>query len=127
MIVEFTREMLLRRLKEEYNDEKTTLFSPLIEDICKQENWINALNVLKKGFEKIKDSFMAQTLARWIELSKNRCVNELKLSFLLSNICCKTALANAGCAILICIPLAVSFCSMIRNIFKIFDVIFTVD
>jgi hypothetical protein len=56
--------MLLRRLKEEYNDEKTTLFSPLIENICKEENWTSALNVLRKGFEKIKDSFMAQTLAR---------------------------------------------------------------
>jgi hypothetical protein len=65
MILEFTREMLLRRLKEEYNDEKTTSFSPLIEDICKQEHWINALKVLKKGFEKMKDSLMAQTLARW--------------------------------------------------------------
>jgi hypothetical protein len=57
--------MLLRRLKEEYNDEKTTSFSPLIENICKEENWKSALNVLRKGFEKIKDSFMAQTLARW--------------------------------------------------------------
>lgn len=63
-ILEFTKEMLLRRLKEEYNDEKTTSFSPLIENICKEENWISALNVLKKGFEKIEDSFMAQTLAR---------------------------------------------------------------
>ena len=57
--------MLLRRLKEESNDEKTTSFSPLIENICKEENWKSALNVLRKGFEKIKDSFMAQTLARW--------------------------------------------------------------
>jgi hypothetical protein len=57
MILEFTREMLLRRLKEEYNDEKATLFSPLIEDICKEENWINALNVLKKGFEKIREFY----------------------------------------------------------------------
>jgi hypothetical protein len=57
MILEFTREMLLRRLKEEYNDEKATLFSPLIEDICKEENWINALNVLKKGFEKIRQFY----------------------------------------------------------------------
>lgn len=34
MIVDFTKEMLKRRLKEEYNDNRTTLFSPLVEEIC---------------------------------------------------------------------------------------------
>lgn len=74
IILECTREMLLRRLKEEYNDEKTTSFSPLIEDIYKQEHSTNALNVLKKAFKIIKDSSMAQTLARLF--SKNAYFDE---------------------------------------------------
>lgn len=64
MVVEFTKEMLKRRLKEEYNDSKTTAFSPLVEEICKQEKWTVAVDVLKKGLEMFKDGFIAQTLAR---------------------------------------------------------------
>lgn len=64
MLLDLTKEMLLRRLKEEYNDDKTTSFSLLIEDICQQDHWVNALDVLERGFDKIKDSYMAQTLAR---------------------------------------------------------------
>jgi hypothetical protein len=64
MVVDFTKEMMDRRLKEEYNDDKTTSHSPLIEAICKQEeSWENAKLVLKKGFEKFRDTCIAQTLA----------------------------------------------------------------
>lgn len=64
MIIDFTKEMLKRRLKEEYNDSRTTLFSPLIEEICKKESWTVAVDVLKRGLDKFKDSYIAQALAR---------------------------------------------------------------
>jgi hypothetical protein len=42
MLLDFTKEMMFRRLKEEYNNDKTTSHSPLIEAICKQEeSWEN--------------------------------------------------------------------------------------
>lgn len=72
MVVDFTKEMMVRRLKEEYNDDKTTSYSPLIEAICKQEeSWENAKLVLKKGFEKIRDTYIAQTLARLCSKNKD--------------------------------------------------------
>ena len=64
MIVDFTKEMLKRRLKEEYNDNRTTLFSPLVEEICQTEEWHFAVKVLEKGLEKFNDSYIAQALAR---------------------------------------------------------------
>lgn len=64
MIVDFTKEMLKRRLKEEYNDTRTTLFSPLIEEICHTEKWHFAVEVLKNGSDKFNDSYITQSLAR---------------------------------------------------------------
>jgi hypothetical protein len=57
MLVDFTKEMMFRRLKEEYNNDKTTSHSPLIEAICKQEeSWEITKLVLKKVFEQIRDT-----------------------------------------------------------------------
>ncbi|XP_021372398.1 sterile alpha motif domain-containing protein 9-like isoform X2 [Mizuhopecten yessoensis] len=70
-LIEMTKEMLKRRLKEEYDDEVNTSFSPLIEEIlehpsgCKTQSAVaSAVTVLKKGFEKFKDPMIAQSLAR---------------------------------------------------------------
>ncbi|CAG2244126.1 SAMD9 [Mytilus edulis] len=66
-LINFTKEMLVRRLKEEYNDDRTTSFSPLVEEICNIEtSWINARKILETVFTKIlvNDHYIAQTLAR---------------------------------------------------------------
>lgn len=66
LLVDFTLEMLKRRKKEEYDDEKTTNFSPLIEEIkCDSgNNYGRAAEILKIGFEKFSDYMLAQALAR---------------------------------------------------------------
>lgn len=67
ILINFTKEMLVRRLKEEYNDDRTTSFSPLVEEICMSEtSWINARTILETVFTKIlvNDHYIPQTLAR---------------------------------------------------------------
>lgn len=66
LLVDFTLEMLKRRKKEEYDDEKTTKFSPLIEEIKgdSANNYGEAAEILKIGFEKFNDYMLAQALAR---------------------------------------------------------------
>lgn len=71
MILNFTNTMLLRRLKEEYNDDQTTSFSPLIEAICKKEHWTDAVMVLNILFDKTKDSYVAHSLARLCSKSED--------------------------------------------------------
>ncbi|XP_056005998.1 sterile alpha motif domain-containing protein 9-like isoform X2 [Ostrea edulis] len=65
-LVDFTLEMLKRRKKEEYDDEKTTLFSPLILEIISEseDNFGKAAEILQLGFNKFKDFMLAQALAR---------------------------------------------------------------
>ncbi|VDI23106.1 Hypothetical predicted protein [Mytilus galloprovincialis] len=64
-IIEYkTKEMLKRRLKEEYNDKENTAYSPLIEKITKDEGWSNAAKVLKKGFDLFQDCYIYQTLSK---------------------------------------------------------------
>lgn len=56
ILVDFTLEMLKRRKKEEYDDEKTTKFSPLIEEIKgAANNYGEAAEILKLGFDKFND------------------------------------------------------------------------
>lgn len=65
ILVDFTLEMLKRRKKEEYDDEKTTKFSPLIEEIKgAANNYGEAAEILKLGFDKFNDYILAQALAR---------------------------------------------------------------
>lgn len=63
---EFTRDMLIRRKKEEYNSVKATKFSPLIQDIIEnpKKNYGKAAEILKLGFDKFRDAILAQVLAR---------------------------------------------------------------
>lgn len=64
IVLNFTKTMLVRRLKEEFSDDKTTSFAPLIEAIYEKEDWANAVNVLTKFFAIMEDSYVAQTVAR---------------------------------------------------------------
>ncbi|XP_061184865.1 sterile alpha motif domain-containing protein 9-like [Saccostrea echinata] len=66
LLVDFTLDMLKRRKKEEYDDEKTTQFSPLIEDIISGsvDNYGKAAEILQLGFYKFKDYMLPQALAR---------------------------------------------------------------
>ncbi|XP_062566125.1 sterile alpha motif domain-containing protein 9-like [Saccostrea cucullata] len=66
LLVDFTLDMLKRRKKEEYDDEKTTQFSPLIEDIISgsEDNYGKAAEILQLGFYKFQDYMLPQALAR---------------------------------------------------------------
>lgn len=71
-LIDFTLEMLKRRKKEEYDDEKTTKFSPLIEEImsASSKNYEKAAEILQLGFDKFKDYMLAQALARLYSMWK---------------------------------------------------------
>ncbi|CAC5362422.1 unnamed protein product [Mytilus coruscus] len=70
-IIEYkTKEMLKRRLKEEYNDKENTAYSPLIERITKDEGWKHAEKVLKKGLELFEDCYIYQTLSKLLSNNK---------------------------------------------------------
>ncbi|KAK3601582.1 hypothetical protein CHS0354_027827 [Potamilus streckersoni] len=63
-IHEMTKEMLIRRKKEEYDDMKNTKFSPLVEDMLKDSSYQEVAAVLVLGYEQLKDGMIAQQLAR---------------------------------------------------------------
>ncbi|VDI00198.1 Hypothetical predicted protein [Mytilus galloprovincialis] len=70
-IIEYkAKEMLKRRLKEEYNDKENTAYSPLIERITKDEGWKHAEKVLKKGLELFEDCYIYQTLSKLLSNNK---------------------------------------------------------
>ncbi|CAC5362443.1 SAMD9 [Mytilus coruscus] len=64
ILFQLSKEMLTRRLKEEYNDNKNTYFSPLIVRIEDDEEWRAAANVLENGIKIFQDCYMCQTIAR---------------------------------------------------------------
>lgn len=66
LLVEFTLDMLKRRKKEEYDEEKVTKFSPLIQKIVSDstDNCDKAADILKLGYKEFQDPILAQTLAR---------------------------------------------------------------
>lgn len=64
ILIQLSKEMLTRRLKEEYNDNKNTYFSPLIVRVEEDEEWRAAAHVLEIGIQKFQDCYMCQTLAR---------------------------------------------------------------
>lgn len=63
LLVEITLDMLKRRKKEDYDEEKVTKFSPLIQKI-ESDNCDKAADILKLGYTEFKDPILAQTLAR---------------------------------------------------------------
>lgn len=65
-----TKEMLKRRLKEEYNDMENTAYSPVIERIIKEEGWQAAKSVLEKGIELFQDCYMYQTISKLLSNNK---------------------------------------------------------
>ncbi|OCT96124.1 sterile alpha motif domain-containing protein 9-like [Xenopus laevis] len=64
--VKFIRQLFLRRHKKSRGDIVDSVFSPLIEHVCKTENNVKmAINLLEDAYEHLdKDSLFAQQLAR---------------------------------------------------------------
>ncbi|XP_041463272.1 sterile alpha motif domain-containing protein 9-like [Lytechinus variegatus] len=57
------RDLMVRRLKKEYGDDKETDFAPFIEDVY-EEDREKAFKIMEVGIKKFKDPFIAQQKAR---------------------------------------------------------------
>nr|XP_054752959.1 sterile alpha motif domain-containing protein 9-like isoform X2 [Lytechinus pictus] len=57
------KDLMIRRLKKEYGDDKETEFAPLIEDVYKEDRE-KAFKIMEVGINKFKDPFIAQHKAR---------------------------------------------------------------
>ncbi|KAK7929765.1 hypothetical protein WMY93_006160 [Mugilogobius chulae] len=68
---QFIQSMLVTRTRREHGDDKTTLFSPLIEDIQKEEGFDKIKEVLEKAIDRFdRSATLPQALAR------HMCLNE---------------------------------------------------
>nr|XP_054752957.1 sterile alpha motif domain-containing protein 9-like [Lytechinus pictus] len=57
------RDLMVRRLKKEYGDDRDTDFAPFIEDVY-EEDREKAFKIMEVGIKKFKDPFIAQQKAR---------------------------------------------------------------
>ncbi|XP_022081709.1 sterile alpha motif domain-containing protein 9-like [Acanthaster planci] len=63
-LVKATHDLLVRRKKIRYGDDTETDYAVIIQDVLEKHGPQDAIEILKIGFEKLKDAFVAQQLAR---------------------------------------------------------------